>query len=248
MDVKENQTLETELTPEEVTEYFKPDEEKTEEKFRFGFNIDDSLTEEIHEFPTPQQSRLLFVSACVFASALFLCTAFIAGTNLSAGSEQTAAALEQLRAVSSEYHDVTEKKNELTEEVRKLSDEELDSQSTANSLNNFDSAKKALEEKLNTAKADFQKKNDELYEINAALNGIDESAYTIKLEPGEYSVGADIPEGTFSVTGNGSIIASTSANEAVINMQLSDSPNIVVLKTGYTVKINCTAEFAASAE
>lgn len=246
MDIKNSQTLETELTPEEVTEYFKPDKEKTEEKFKFGFNIDDSLTEEIHEFPVPQQSRLLFASSCVFALSLFLCTAFIAGTNLSSGSEQTAAALEQLRAVSSEYHDVTERKNELTEEVRRLSDEELNSQSTANLLTNFDSAKKALEEKLNTAKADFQKKNDELYEINSVLDNADPSAYTIKLEPGVYSVGSDIPDGTFSVTGDGSILAATSAKETAINMQLSESPNIVELKAGYTLKINCTAEFAVT--
>lgn len=241
MDSKITVAPENELTPEEVTEYYKSDEKITNEKFKFDFNIDDSLAEEIHEFEQPGQSRLLFASACIFAASLFLCTAFVAGTNLSSGSTQTSIFLEQLRTVSTEYHDALEKKKELTEEVSKLSDKELETQSTASSIDNFETAKKALDEKLELIKDDVQKKSDELNEINNDLNGA--SSQSITLTPGVYVVGVNMPEGAFSVTGNGSMLAATIAKETAINMQLSDSPNVVTLKSGYTVKINCTAVF-----
>lgn len=254
---------------EEAAEYYKELEEKHKEEpekqsddnrkeepeqerglLKFDFNIDDSLIEEIYEFPAQHKNDLLFYSACVFVAAAFLCTAFYVGTNGSASDEEVAIALDSMRTSDSGYAAAIAENEQLTEEIKVLTRQSLEAQELTGALGDYEDMKQTLETRLEEAKADFQSKNDELYNLNQELSALraQRDTYSVTLTPGVYSVGKNIPAGTYEVSGVGSIIAATAAGETRINMQLSpDSPSSVELRDGYTVKINRTTDFVLSA-
>lgn len=256
---------------EEAAEYYKELEEKQKEELKeelkeesgsgqkkepeqrpgllkFDFDIDDGLIEEIYEFPAQHKNNLLFYSACIFVAAAFLCTAFYVGANSSASDEEIADALDRMRASDSGYADAVAENEQLTEEIKELTRQSLEAQELTGALGDYEDMKQTLETRLEEAKADFQSKNDELYNLNQELSTLRAQSYSVTLTPGVYSVGKNIPAGTYEVSGSGSIIAATAAGETRINMQLSpDTPSSAELRDGYTVKINRTTDFVLSA-
>ena len=86
-----------------------------------------------------------------------------------------------------------------------------------------------------------------MYADPKKLTELKAKANRLPLTPGVYTVGKNLPPGTYNVTGAGSMIASTAAGEMKINMQLSAEPNRAELRDGYTVKLNKSTTFAVSA-
>ena len=173
--------------------------------------------------------------------------AFIIGTNHSADSTQTAITLDRLRSVSLDYKSAKAENKQLTQEVSELSQEALEADSKETMIGDYESTKQSLEKELNDAKAKLQSVNDELYNVNQEVKALKDGSKALELTPGTYSVGTNIPEGSFDVTGSGSIIAATSTKETVINSTLNpDTPVRLVFKSGYTVKINSNTKFAAA--
>ena len=77
--------------------------ERTEDRFSFGFDINDELTEELYEFPKERGGSLIFYAACTFVAAAFLCTSFYLGAGKTADSEETQRVLELMSASDAEY-------------------------------------------------------------------------------------------------------------------------------------------------
>ncbi len=238
-----NQTADTTdtITPEQHQAPKKP--------FKFSFDINDTLKEEIYEFKdnTRLQGRFLFASACVFGAAIFICAVFLLGINLSSDRADIELALEKLRTVSSEYTGIDAENKQLLAEVEELSYESLQLADRTAMLEDYETTKQTFEKKLDEMNAEVKAKNDELYNINEELKGLRSHTGTIMLTPGTYVVGKNIPEGGYNITGNGSIIGATPEKETVINAPLyPTSPSRIELKNGYTIKINCTTTFSAA--
>lgn len=234
----------------EQTETKNNEPEPKRRLLRFDFDIDDSLIEEIYEFPSQKKNDLLFYSACIFVAAAFLCTVFYVGVSSSSSDDEIADALDRMRASDSSYAEAIAENEQLTEEIKELTRQSLEAQELTGALGNYEDMKQSLETKLEEAKANFQSKNDELYNLNQELSALkaQQNSYSVTLTPGVYIVGQNIPAGTYDITGAGSIIAATAAGETRINMQLSeDAPSRAELKNGYTVKINRMTGFALSA-
>ncbi|MDY3030137.1 MAG: hypothetical protein SOS24_00050 [Clostridia bacterium] len=214
-------------------------------RLRFHFNIDDALIEEIYEFPERGISRLLFCSCCIFAASLILCGSFYAASFGADNDDTTDILLSRLRSSDSEYMSADAENRMLNDEMQTLAQQALDSQEKNSSINDFDDAKRSKEAILQAAKETFQAKNDELYSLNQELEALKQAqsgGLALELTPGTYSVGKNIPEGSYDIIGTGSLIASTAEHEVRVNTALStDTPTRVTLKSGYTVKINCKA-------
>lgn len=240
------------LLEEEIVEYYKNQNEKsentqnTEKKFSFDINMNDSLIEEIYEFPPPRQSKLLFCSACLLVGTVAVCTMFCLGMNKSADRESAEFALGNMRYADVDYLMAEEENEQLKDEVKKLSEQALDLNEKYGDISNYDNAKDLVLDKLNQAKEKFQTKNDNLYNINQEIKGIKEAdgnSNSIVLTPGVYSVGKNIPEGKYNVTSEGTIATSLSG-ESKDNLPLAPQTAVSVeLKNGYTLKINATTTF-----
>lgn len=245
----------SEIIEDDIVEYYIHDSEEDAEKqedsvrgeFKFDFDIDDHLTEEIYEFPIQRQSNLLFCSALMLVGAVALCTAFYVGTNISANRERIEYALENIRKVDSEYLAADAENRQLIEDIRQLTDESLKLKERQGTIQDYTNTKQSLEKKLSELKSTFQQKNDDLYNKRQALNALKESQkenFSVKLTPGVYVVGKNIPAGKYDVTGEGSIIASTSVRESVINLKLDpNTKTSVELKVEHTIKLNRTTNF-----
>lgn len=217
--------------------------------FRFGFDIDDELGEELYEFPARRGNTFVFCAACTFVAAAFLCTAFYVGANRSSGSGDAQKTLDMMRAADSRYAEAVFENERLTEEIKDLTRQSLEAQELTGALGDYEDMKQALETRLEESQAEYQAKNDELYSLNSEIAALKsrQGEYSVTLTPGVYTVGKNLPPGTYNVTGAGSMIASTAAGEMKINMQLSAEPNRAELRDGYTVKLNKSTTFAVSA-
>lgn len=246
---KKKKISDNEVISEEIAQYYSQAEKATSEEikkpFKFSFDIDDTLTEEIYDFHNEEpHEKLLFCSACVLAASVFLCTAFILGINTSSDRDQIDIFIEKLKTVDADYVNAKAENAVLTDEVNNLAHEALEAQERLATLDDYETTKQSLSKKLADKKTEFQTKNDELYNLNQELKNINEATLDISLTPGVYSIGTNLLEGTYDVTGDGSIIAATSMRETVINSALDKStPVRLELKSGYTIKINCTAKF-----
>ncbi|MDD6485000.1 MAG: hypothetical protein PUF72_10615 [Clostridiales bacterium] len=241
---------------EEVLSYYKdkklseeeiPPERHTSDSFSFGFSADDVLSEEIIELNKNSfLNEAVFYLAAVLLAVGAMASAFTMGTSLGAGDDKVSFLTEELRISDEKYNAATAEQKSLNEKLASLTAEHLDTRERAGTIEEYADTKESLEKKLSELSAKAKELNDTLYNKRQTLNAAKESGekYTITLTPGVYTVGKNLPKGTYSVTGEGSIIASTSAKETKINEQLSaDTPASLTLEAGYTIKINKSTTF-----
>lgn len=226
-------------------------ENTSSQLLKFDFDINDTLNEVIYDFPIGKQNNLLFCSTCILIASLFLCTVYTIATSGSTDTEQVQLMLNHLRTTDSDYLSADSENRFLTEEIKELSGDALYFQEISGTVGNYGNTVQSLENKLEALKSEFIAKNDELYTLNQeviALRDRTFEAATIDLFPGVYTVGKNIPVGTYNITGAGSLIVSTSAKEVRENVQLNESEATVIeLKSGYVVKINRSTRFVLSA-
>lgn len=258
MEDKQIPVTEDEVLSEDIAGYYSnksyPDTsdkkiQTPKQPFKFSFNINDTLKEEIYEFKNTArlQGRFLFCSLCVLGAAVLICSAFLLGINLSTTRTDIELALKTLRTVSSEYTGIDAENKQLLAEVEELSREALPLSEKTQMLEDYETTKQSFEQQLDTTNAEVKIKNDELYNITEELKALRSHTGTIMLTPGTYVVGKNIPEGAYNITGNGSILGATPEKETVINAPLyPTSSSRIELKNGYTIKINCTATFSAA--
>ena len=226
-------------------DYFSP------ELLKFDFDINDTLNEVIYDFPISKQNNLLFCSTCILIASLFLCTVYTVATNSETDTEQVQLMLNHLRTTDNDYLSADSENRFLTEEIKELSGDALNFQEINGTVGDYGNTVQSLEKKLETLKSEFIAKNDELYTLNQEVIALRDQTFevsTIDLFPGVYTVGKNIPVGTYNITGAGSLIVSTSAKEVRENVQLNESEATVIeLKSGYVVKINRSTRFVLSA-
>lgn len=111
------------------------------------------------------------------------------------------------------------------------------------------------EKQLDKLNADFKSVNDDLYDAKNALrtaksehDSVKESLTrlqekTVTLSPGAYTVGVHIPAGTYSATGNGSLLTAGTDKKLKINVNLNSEPYRCELLVNDSIKLSCEAEF-----
>ena len=187
-------------------------------------------------------NELTFYLAAVLIAVCAIASAFHIGTKSNSDDEAIAGITKNLRAGDIEYNDSVLKNKELNDKLTALSAESLAIKEREGTVKDFETTKESLDKKLNSLKQEAKKLNDELYEKRQRLKASKENnsdEYSVTLTPGVYTVGKNLPYGTYNVSSEGSIIASTPARETKINEQLSsDKPISLRLETDYTIKIN----------
>ena len=252
MDNDEKFTAADDAVNEEIAEYYKNNkstdkEQKTpqKQKYKFDFNIEDVLNEEIYEFDVKkEQDIFLFCSMCIFIATLILYGSFAFGTSRTIDNAKLEETKEKFRRIDEDYINAVKENKELIAEIDELNILSAQSKEKSLGLEDYESTKTTLKKRLSDAENRYKKANDELYELNQRLLQMSQTTGSLTLTPGVYTVGTNIPEGTYDVLGNGSLLASTTAHESVINERLNgNNPIKVTFENGYTVKINCNVAF-----
>lgn len=258
----QRETVSEEELFEEVAKYYENVEldtdnvtvvQKTDEKFSFGFDIDDCLSEEILESNNDGPlNNVIFYLALILFMLCTVATAYRLGININISEEKVTYFVDEIRQNDERYNTAVKEQEKLNKEIARLTGEALEAKERKGTIETFEQTKKKLEEKLNSLQTQEKALNDSLYtkrqEIKEA-QGEGNGEYTIKLNPGLYTVGKNIPKGMYDVTGLGSIIASTDVKEMKVNEQLNETKaTSVKLENGYTVKINKYTTFKLSRE
>lgn len=257
---KQSEIIHDEILLNEVADYYKNAEiesedisvkQKDSEKFSFGFDINDRLSEEILEVNNEGPlNNVIFYLAVMLLAVFSLSTAYRIGINMNSSKEKTDYFVDEIKSSDVNYNNALEKQEELNNEIAKLTGETLDAKERKGSIEEFADTQKKLEEKLSELENQQKTLNDQLYakrqELKEAKNN-GGGEYSVTLTPGVYTVGKNLPQGTYNVTGAGSLIASTAARETKINEQLnSEKPVSVKLESGYMIKINKYTTFKLS--
>lgn len=217
-------------------------------KNQFSFDVDSTneLTEEIFMFSEGNYKNnvtLFFVGLiAVCTTILFISYQF--GARLNIDRENLPQIFENLKQSDADYIEESATKDALMSETEALTQELLTKQSEAGQLKSYSINKDTLNSKRNELKTELDKLTNELESKKNEVNSSKTNIYTLVLNPGVYNVGKNIPSATYSVTGNGSIIASSAEKETKINEKLS--PDIaleVQLFDNYIVKINTVTKF-----
>ena len=216
-------------------------------KNHFSFDVDSTneLTEEIFLFSENnyKNNALVFFVGLIAMCITILFISYQFGARLNIDRENLPQIFENLKQSDSDYIEESATKDALMTETEALTQELLAKQSEAGQLKSYSINKDNLMSKRDELKSKLEKLANEL-ETKKNNNSTQASLYTLTLNPGVYNVGKNIPAATYSVTGNGSIIASSAEKETKINEKLSpDMALEVQLLQDYTVKINTITKF-----
>ena len=217
-------------------------------KNHFSFDVDSTneLTEEIFMFSENnyKNNALVFFVGLIAICITILFISYQFGARLNIDRENLPQIFENLKQSDADYIEESATKDALMSETESLTQELLTKQGEAGQLKSYSINKDTLISKRDELKNKLEKLTNELETKKNNNNSTQASLYTLTLNPGVYNVGKNIPAATYSVTGNGSIIASSAEKETKINEKLS--PDIaleVQLHQDYTVKINTVTKF-----
>lgn len=216
------------------------------DSLKLSLDITNGLTEEIHDFGNKnnQRENLIFYSVSLLVSLGIMVSSFYIGEKMYPDKESIPNITEALKLTDEDYIQETATNAALISEKESLTQASLEQQEELSKLKNFSDNKESLEKKLGETKAEYEKLNNELTKKKAEAEAHKNQAYSITLNPGVYTAGVNIPAATFEATGNGSIIASSSAKETKINEKLSPTiPVTVKFFEGYTIKVNAVTKF-----
>lgn len=220
--------------------------EKEINTFSFELDSANELTEEIYIFPNTNAKKndLIFIFVVLIASILIAFISYQLGSRLNVDKEQMLQIYSELKETDVSYIEEIATNDTLLAENEKLTQEHLKNESEAKQLKEYSINKSTLDKKLESSKTEYDGLVKSIEERKKQISENSEEIYTLTLNPGVYLVGTNIPAATFSVTGNGSILASSKEKETKINEKLSkDTPIDVVLLDGYTVKITTITKF-----
>ena len=211
--------------------------------------------EEITENGDNEKRELLWFRISVIAAAAavialgFLTGRFIVPVSQDAVTDKTAA----LFKTDADYLAAVKDNKEINTEIDELN---ADNERIENSFNDV----VEYEKQLDKLKADFKSVNDQLYdarnELKAAKSDYDSAqsslkklkSRTVTLSPGTYTVGVHIPAGTYTATGNGSLLTAGTDKNLKINVNLDHEPYLCELSERDTIKLSCAAEFKPEVE
>lgn len=220
--------------------------EKEINTFSFELDSANELTEEIYIFPNTNAKKndLIFIFVVLIASILIAFISYQFGSRLNVDKEQMLQIYSELKETDASYIEEMVAHDTLLAENEKLTQEHLKNESETKQLKEYSINKSTLDKKLESSKAEYDGLVKSIEERKKQISENSEEIYTLTLNPGVYLVGRNIPAATFSVTGNGSILASSKEKETKINEKLSkETPIDVVLLDGYTVKITTITKF-----
>ena len=218
-------------------------------------NNDAEESAENEESSKDKKRELLWFRGSVIAAAAavialgFLTGRFIVPVSRDAVIEKTAT----LFKTDSDYLAAVKDNKEINTEIDELN---ADNERIENSFNDV----VEYEKQLDKLKAEFKSVNDKLYDARSELKAV-KSDYdsaqsslkklkskTITLSPGTYTAGVHIPAGTYTATGNGSLLTAGTDKNLKINVNLDREPYRCELSERDTIKLSCEAEFKPEVE
>lgn len=220
--------------------------EKEINSFSFELDSANELSEEIYILPNTNAKRndLIFIFIVLVASILVAVISYQFGMRLNVDKDQMLQIYSELKETDGSYIQEIATNDTLLAENEKLTQEHLKNESEAKQLKDYSINKSTLNKKLESSKSEYEGLVKSIEDRKKQISQNSEQIYTLTLNPGVYLVGKNIPAATFSVTGNGSILASSIEKETKINEKLSKgTPIDVVLLDGYTVKITTITKF-----
>lgn len=220
--------------------------ENKKSTFVFNINSTNDLTEEIYVFSNNNNKKntVIFISIVITISLIIAYLAFQFGALLNVDTDAMNEIYLELKDTDINYSREFATHETLLSEKEELTQNLLTKQSETGQLNDYSLNRDNLKKKLEDVKAEHEKLKISIENRKKQIEESGESIYSITLNPGIYIVGKNIPSAIFAVSGNGSILASTSSGEVKINEKLSkDTPIDLQFSDGYTIKITSITKF-----
>lgn len=208
---------------------------------------DESIHEDSFGLTRRGRSAVAYLAVAATAAAI-LCGAFALAVHIPHDSELTAEQAGELLSEDSEYKELLEQTKTLEDEKETLAAQREALQSTAKELSDYDNTMAALDRRisdkrkmLETIRGTYESKKAELENINSQIRAKNGSETV--LTPGDYTVGAQLLPGRYSVTGSGKFKAATSDGLSKANELLGSAAYEITLDSGDRISISATTKF-----
>ncbi len=190
-------------------------------------------------------ARFVKISCAVCAGVLLL--AFILGLALSKNEALITKQLDAMHKTDEEYarvkaiNDSAALENENAKKRLEDKKKELDTlNQSQDNLNKLSSANEDLEKEKQSLESEIASKRGELAGLEASV--ADKTKKTVTWSSGRYTVGENIAEGKYTVTGSGSISIGGSGKSRV-NKSLKSDGESFTLSNGDIIQIDGSAKF-----
>lgn len=183
------------------------------------------------------------------AAVLVIIIGFAAGFFVfSINSDKVEAKLSALMKTDAEYLEANSENSTLNASIKALENDGENIEKTFDTMVEYQKQYDSLLESYNAYKSEYDGLNAEYNQLKSGYDKIlsklsDMEKETVALTPGIHTVGRQIPEGSYSVTGNGSMLAADSNGSLKINTILDDKAYGCELKEGDIIKLETKAEF-----
>lgn len=245
-DLNENSDYREDEPQEDAVELEITETETTDEETEMDADTETAADE--------KRERLWFYGSVIAVAAAVIACGFLVGRFAVPVSEDAVIAKTSvLFKTDADYLAAVKEGKDINAEIDDLN---ADNERIENSFNDV----VEYEKQLDKLKADFKSVNDKLYDARSALKTA-KSEYdsvqssltrlksrTVTLSPGTYIVGIHIPSGTYSATGNGSLLTAGADKNLKINVNLSREPYSCKLAENDTIKLSCEAKFVPEVE
>lgn len=254
MDDKQN--IETNISLDEIAEYYRDKNEDiysqySDDTLESAQDIDDVKTAVYEEdypqaVPIHSNKKFILFTACV--SVIFLVAAFVWGFFIPKAEEDVNFALAHMYDSSKKYTDAQERIKTIKSEMETVQKEIETHRNSIMTITDFESNTGELKsqlavltDELNELLEEVEKKQKESAGLDKSI--ADKSHVTYALNPGIYTVGENINEGSYNINGKGILSVSDADGKLKVNTTLSGNDFSTILYEGDIVKLETKASF-----
>lgn len=192
--------------------------------------------------------EMKFVNSVLAFCAVVLILSFAAAFSYKPSQNDISNAYVSMAKKDDEYNQIFEKHSELSEEKDRTDNEKEKKEASLKEMNDYIEDGTQLENRISEL-------NDNLYELNSDIEKLESEKKRVNdvlqeyksavhtLSPGIYTVGKNILEGEYNITGDDILTVSSSWGKSKINVHLTEEKQKFILENGDTVKIESNTVF-----
>lgn len=193
------------------------------------------------------RKKLLILSVILAVLFSVLC-GYVIGLLIPKSDTRIAEITKQLEEESESFQKALSDNERLSEDVDELYDKRAEKKAELNNITDYEEARDLAKSEFDELLLQFDElqtqiteKKDEIAKLDALIKN--SGGGEIILTPGMYTAGKHIAAGSYSVTGNGSLLVSDSQNKLKINTKLTASDFTCPLSDGDIIKLETEAKF-----
>lgn len=220
--------------------------EKKPDGFSFDIDSTNELSEEIYSFADTNSKRknIIFVSVVLLISILIISIFYQLGLRLNIDREKMSQIYYDSQKTDAEYIKEKATKDTLLAENEALTQKLLQIEEKSKQIKDYSINKSNLARKVEEAKAQHDALINSIENKKRQLQANPQNIYTLTLTPGIYSAQKNIPVAKYLVTGNGSILISSTEGENLTNEKLSkDNPLEISVPENSLIKLTAITTF-----